>query len=433
MNPTHSSLWHRTSRFVALFIAATACMVAVAQPIVLFGNTPAGYPVRIPAIAQHRDGALLAFAGSLKCGTDIGFGRCDILVRTSNDQGQTWSEPAEVICGTGSPDIRTDGRIYDDFTYGFGDIAVVCDDETGSVLALCAAGGVAWPFSEVTSGLDKVLRCGQFRGKPDASGRWTWFPPEDISATVYGLIPASAKAAFVGSGKLCQSRRIKAGTHRRIYAPFCTRNGNYVLYSDDFGHSWKPLGHGAGGAQLAIAGGDEPKCEELPNGDVLLSSRKAHGRYYNIFKYQDIESASGSWQDAADSDSFADGLHLGGNACNGEVLIVDAVRNADSRPVALLLQSLPAADTRAEVSIAYKELPDRPTPADIAAHWPTENVCRITSRTSAYSTMCVQHNGTIAFYYEENYTQQVKIGDGYDLVYRNLTLNEITRGAYRMK
>ena len=47
--------------------------------------------------------------------------------------------------------------------------------------------------------------------------------------------------------------------------------------------------------------------------------------------------------------------------------------------------------------------------------------------------MCVQHNGTIAFYYEENYTQQVKIGDGYDLVYRNLTLNEITRGAYRMK
>lgn len=72
-----------------------------------------------------------------------------------------------------------------------------------------------------------------------------------------------------------QSRSIKAGSHYRIYSALLSPHyGNAVIYSDDFGSTWKLLGNPA---SYPIPDGDEAKVEELPDGSVVLSSRKDNG------------------------------------------------------------------------------------------------------------------------------------------------------------
>jgi hypothetical protein len=117
------------------------------------------------------------------------------------------------------------------------------------------------------------------------------------------------------------------------------------------------------------------------------------------------------------------------NACNGEILIVPAVRNQDGRKVSLALQSVPLGPQRANVGIYYKELPDDMasiTPESFAADW--EKPYQVSETTSAYSTMLLLKNGNIAFYYEESITLN---GLGYDMIYKEIPLETLTSGRYK--
>ena len=69
---------------------------------------------------------------------------------------------------------------------------------------------------------------------------------------------------------------------------------NYVIYSDDFGETWNVLGK-LGYDYCPSKWGNEPKCEELPDGTVVLSSRKYSGRYFNFFTFSDKTYTTGSW------------------------------------------------------------------------------------------------------------------------------------------
>ena len=97
--------------------------------------------------------------------------------------------------------------------------------------------------------------------------------------------------------------------------------------------------------------GDEPKCEELPDGRVVISSRAWGGRYFNIYEYTDMVSGAGAWGEAAGSGKRVNGCASLENACNGELLIVPAVRKADRKKVNLALQSVPLGPQRAIVGI----------------------------------------------------------------------------------
>jgi sialidase-1 len=122
----------------------------------------------------------------------------------------------------------------------------------------------------------------------------TWGKPENITEQIYSLFDNGnpIQSAFIAGGKVFQSRIVKVGNYYRLYAAMCARpNGNRVIYSDDFGRTWLPLG---GEFALPVPNGDEPKCEELPDGRVIVSSRVASGRYYNIFTYTNTASATGS-------------------------------------------------------------------------------------------------------------------------------------------
>ena len=56
---------------------------------------------------------------------------------------------------------------------------------------------------------------------------------------------------------------------------------------------------------------------------------------------------------------------------------------------------------------------------------------QVTELPSAYSTMVMQADGDIAFFYEED--KYKTVGGGYAMVYKNLTVDLITGGQYSLR
>ena len=107
-------------------------------------------------------------------------------------------------------------------------------------------------------------------------------------------------------------------------------------------------------------------------------------------------------------------------------MLVDAVETATQRPVKLMLQSLPCGEGRVDVGFWYKEiLPNGIySPRAFAHNW-TKGL-QVSKTTSAYSTMTLQKDGRIGFFWEEQSTD-----NGYNMAYIPLTISEITGGQYK--
>lgn len=403
---------------VLVFLGLTACGAkhTPAEHVLFQTHISDSIPYRIPTIAKMYNGDILALTDYRLCSMDIGYGRVDIHGRISRNGGRAWGEEFVLIEGSGVSGA-TD--------CGFGDAAMVADRESGDVLVIMVCGETVYWHETTTR--QNPNRIAVLRSSDNGK---TWSQWEEITESVYTLFDDSVhgcvQSCFVGSGKIFQSRQIKIGSHYRIYAALAARpNGNRVIYSDDFGHTWCALG---GPDALPVPHGDEPKCEELPDGRVVISSRAWGGRYFNIYEYSDIASGAGSWGEAAESGKKVNGCASLENACNGELLIVPAVRKEDRKKVHIALQSVPLGPQRANVGIYYKELPeDIPsiTPESFAANW--EKPYQVSDTTSAYSTMLLLKNGNIAFYYEESLTLN---GRGYDMVYKEIPLEILTSDRY---
>ena len=270
-------------------------------------------------------------------------------------------------------------------------------------------------------------------------GGLTWTEPENITAQFFGVEGAlltqadneiDCYAAFFGSGKILQSRLVKKGEYYRLYAAMLCRGNNikgaYVVYSDDFGQTWQLL---SPATIQAAPGSDEPKVEELPNGNIVLSGRKSSGRYFNIFQYNDDTFTTGTWGNCLQSNQQDGGIKVGGNSCNGEIIIVYGKRTDGKYPhvYPIALQSLPQGSSRSNVGIWWKTLSYQTdynyTSESFSRSW--NQGLEVSDRSSAYSTMCVQPDNRIAFFYEEGPNE-------YCMVYVPLTLEQITNGQYRM-
>ncbi len=406
---TYHKVQHTAKGFGRLFAMATCLMLtssAFASDI-LFSKDTAQY--RIPAIVECKSGKLIAFTDHRYNGSDIGWGNhLDIVMKESKDGGATWSQYEQMVAKGGS-------HVATDFHCGHGDAAVVADRKTGELLVMCASGGISYWDSK----REQPIMMGKYYSKDEGK---TW-QGEEVTQQIYDLMP-EVTGAFFTSGRIVQSSRIKAGSHYRIYTVLCTKQGNRVLYSDNFGKTWGVLGAQSNAADAAPKG-DEAKVEELPNGNVLLTSRVGGGRYINIYSYDNTKTATGKWGEVAYSSAKGNGIAASSNACNGEVVLAKAKK--DGKKTYLLLQSVPLGPKRTNVAIFYKELKtpaDYATPQAVADNW--QGCYQVSNTESAYSTMIQDRKGNILFLMEENF-----LTDHYDIVFDKLTLDKITNNQYK--
>ena len=394
-------------------------------------QTPVTY--RIPAIAvTGKSGTIVAVSDSRHTGTgDVGAGRVDLFATRSNDEGKTWDTPAVFSDAHGNPVAQGTGKkVNNDPNQsrdaGYGDAAIVADRESDDVLVLSVSGFTNfWQARRET---------------PNAVARWyskdggkTFSAREDITDHIYkqfdGTTPrGKIESMFFGSGRIMQSHRTKVGSHYRVYAVMSGLNvnptniANWVMYSDDFGKNWKILGDAMTPAIPHSA--DEPKCEELPDGSIVVSSRRTYGRWFNVFRFTDSAKGEGYWEEMAHSPL----VKASDNACNGELLIVPVVKKATNEKMYLALQSIPFGPGRTNVGINYKELADASdfsSSANFAKQW--DGAHKASQYGSAYSVMAWQKNNTLAFMYEED---PEVAHPGYTQVYKNYTIEQITDGAY---
>ena len=397
-------------------------------------------PYRIPGISTASNGRLITAAARLVCGTDPGYGQVDVVCRISDDHGATWSDMIDVAVGTG----RTSATV-NYFDTAFGDPAIVADRTSNEVLIIAVAGCTVYGNGNTTRQNPNMIAT--IHSKDNGE---TWEEPVNVTEDIYSLYDSGnvVQSAFVGGGKVFQSRIVKKDKYYRLYAAMCARpNGNRVIYSDDFGRTWHALG---GANALPAPGGDEPKCEEMPDGRVILSSRVGGGRIYNIYTYSNTLTGEGSWSTDVKSTFAGSGLTPGGNSTNGEILVVPVQRNSDGKEMYLALQSLPTGGGRTNVGIFYKELTDVTdlnTVANFADDW--NGFFQVSNTSSAYSSMDLQADDRIGFIYEETLTgfgrrnNPVSTSfpngegqhnfDGFDNIYVAYELEYITNGAYSIK
>ena len=397
-------------------------------------------PYRIPGITTASNGRLITAAARLVCGTDPGYGQVDVVCRLSDNNGETWTDMIDVAVGTG----RTSAT-ENYFDTAFGDPAIVADRTSNEVLIIAVAGCTVYGNGNTTRQNPNMIAT--IHSKDNGE---TWETPVDVTEDIYSLFDAGnpIQAAFVGGGKVFQSRIVKKGDYYRLYAAMCARpNGNRVIYSDDFGRTWHALG---GASALPAPGGDEPKCEEMPDGRVILSSRVGGGRIYNIYTYSNTLEGTGEWSTSVKSTFAGSGLVPGGNSTNGEILIVPVQRNSDGKDMYLALQSLPTGGGRTNVGIFYKELTDFSdinSVENFANDW--NGFFQVSNTSSAYSSMDLQADGRIGFIYEETLTKHGTVQnpvstsfpngegqhnyDGFDNIYVAYELEYITNGAYSVK
>ena len=397
-------------------------------------------PYRIPGITTASNGRLITAAARLVCGTDPGYGQVDVVCRYSDNHGETWSDMIDVAVGTGKTSATVN---Y--FDTAFGDPAIVADRTSSEVLIIAVAGCTVYGNGNTTRQNPNLIAT--IHSKDYGI---TWEAPVNATEQIYSLFDVGnvVQSAFIGGGKVFQSRIVKKDKYYRLYAAMCARpNGNRVIYSDDFGRTWYALG---GASALPAPGGDEPKCEEMPDGRVILSSRVGGGRIYNIYTYSNTLTGEGSWSTSVKSTFEGSGLVPGGNSTNGEILVVPVKRNSDNKEMYLALQSLPTGSGRTNVGIFYKELTDYTdinSVENFANGW--NGFFQVSNTSSAYSSMDLQADNRIGFIYEETLTGFGKRDnpvstsfptgsgqhnfDGFDNIYVAYDLEYVTNGAYSIK
>ena len=413
-------------------------------------------PHRIPAIVKTKDG-VICFADRRYAGGDVGQNktdftidlswgsiktpwsngtngnRIDLMMRKSYDGGQTWTGDKRIVRGTD--------------TYGYGDIAVVADWENPeNILIMCAAGEESFHTSHgkytILFWTSPASFLGTHRITSNNAGE-TWTDHGAVTDAIYSVVGSDCDGAFFSSGKIYQSKTLKVGSHYRLYAALCTKKNNsdelpallgkttysVVLYSDDFGVTWNRLG------DKAVTNGDEAKCEELPNGNVVVSSRTKGGRLFNIYNFtekptKENPAGKGSWGKATA------GIDANDEGTNGELLLIKAIGEDGEGLYAL--QSMPASTGRSNLAIYYKKIGDKDSiaigdnytdPATFASGW--KEAIRVSNTTSAYSSMTMLDKETIGFVYEEDY---IGLGAGaYDIKFKKFNIKEIVEPGSMLK
>lgn len=414
--------------FLVLLILIGAASLHAQTPVAVYTSTNTQY-YRIPAIVTASNGDLLLFnddrhTSNSDVGSNTSSNGIDLLVKRLSWDGTAYGSVGNSLNITPNKSQAT---------WCYGDPAVVADRESNEVLVLAIGGLNGWT-SNTTSYSIRSHNNGQTWDAPVQLNFGTSSFPRPTDHNVNGF--------FFASGRILQSKVIKVGSYYRIYVAFLyTTNGtgdntakfNQVYYSDNFGSTWNLLG------AAAQSYADEAKLEELPNGNLIISTRTAGGRYFNTFTYSNVQNGIGSWGAVRQYYRFTTNSS---STCtiNGDMLTMTAYRTSDNQQVILLLQSTiagrsnstDAADSRKNVKIFYHEIDNNTTGAILTSGWTaTSFILPNTSTFGGYSAMTMQADDKIGVYYEGNTTTN-GVNDYSNLYYITYTLEELTGNAYTL-
>ena len=314
---------------------------------------------RIPALLCLKDGSLLAVCDKRKYNEGDLPEDIDIVACRSIDGGRTWSDPVTIAEGQGHKK-------------GYGDAALV-ECENGEIVCVFVGGNGLWASTESDPIRSYVCR--------STDGGQSWSQPEDITTQLWGSQASNStcinyKASFFGSGN---GLRLTRGTHAgRIMfaAAMCRKTANtldnFVVYSDDNGHTWQV-------SNRAYSGGDEAKLMELTDGRILISVRQSGARGYNHSSDGGLTwGEQGRWSE------------MNTNACNGDMLRVFATDQKDS--INLLLHSIPNSMQREDVSLFISR--------DEGKTW--QDPFLLFNGPSVYSSLTLLPNHCVGVFLEKN-------------------------------
>src|SRR5690606_9994976 len=127
-----------------------------------------GYEVyRIPAIVRTKKGTLLAFAEARKKKSNGDSGDIDMVVKRSENNGQTWSYMT---------------TIWDDGANTCGNPVPIVDEETGQIHLLMSWNSGADTWGTPTGGTGKDTRRPYYTSS--SGGGKTWSTPVEITSSV---------------------------------------------------------------------------------------------------------------------------------------------------------------------------------------------------------------------------------------------------------
>lgn len=252
--------------FAGYFLLAFAISIFSQEKLVFESGKDGNPTYRIPAIIKLKSGKLLAFAEGRRKGAGD-FGDINIVLKTSVDNGKTWSvmqdvaENADLQAGNPAP-------VVDYFDKNFSQGRIFLFYNTGNNTE-----------AQVRKGNGK--REVWFKTSID-EGK-TWSEAVNISTQVkltewrsYANTPGHALQISKGKykGRIIVPFNYSKGEPEQDFSDYMAA----VFYSDDHGKTFKISN------DVGIKGSNESTAAELPNTGILLNSRNQKGdEKYRIF------------------------------------------------------------------------------------------------------------------------------------------------------
>ena len=373
----------KTILSLAMTLAAFAAMALEPTRTKVFSEDEDGSRYyRIPGIAVCNDGTLVAVAD--KRGSSNGDlpNVISVVSKRSTDNGATWSEMTTIANGTSS-------------SHTFGDPAIVYDPETETLLCVFSGDRGFW-YGTTTA------HCGFYMSKSTDHGK-TWSDPVNFQSQIY---KSNWRGAFCASGSML---RLTHGEHKGRIMFVANVNTNasnmveyvreFVCYTDDLGETW----HVANTIPPATDKGNESKLVELEDGTLMMSVRYPGTRLFTTSTDGGV-----TWSTPVKSSLVA-------QDCNGAIILYPS-KDGKSR----LLHSYPCnAKSRVNVSVSLSY-----------DHGETWDFTRsLVEGYSAYSDLCVLHDGSIGLFVEDGTEHSDGANGGYELVFMRFDLNWLTNGT----
>lgn len=310
---------------------------------------------RIPSLVTTPKGTLLAFCEGRFSNSDSG--RVDLLLKTSPDGGRTWSDSRIVAGGNGDT---------------WGNPCPVVDRKTGRVwLIMCQNLGkdsLRSILAQTSQGTRTI-----WASHSDDDGK-TWSEPKNITDSAKDP-EWSWCATGPGIGiQLASGRLVIPGNFNWAAT---RKNGNYVIYSDDHGETWKrgePVSPYMNEAQVVELSDGRLLLNSRPSGSIAKEDGQKHPIYNRVFSWSSDQGQT--WSKPLINNGLKD------SRCQGSTLSIPSSH--------LLLFSSPQGKGRRDLTLQ--------TSSDDGNTW--QKILKLCDGRSAYSCLTMVTPDMVGCLYE---------------------------------